>query len=138
MAVKYYKWSKNIPTFTIQRPAKIYPNLGFLVLKQTIWQPWVGLKSAKPMRVSSLCGAYHSFCLLHESTFSLLSDNSFSKQTSSSSAQTAVLFCFCLSVCLSVCQSACLFVSLHVQFSVCSLIEVFVNLCICLYSYFCQ
>jgi hypothetical protein len=33
------KWSLNIPTFTIQRPTKIYPNLEFLIWKQTIWQP---------------------------------------------------------------------------------------------------
>jgi hypothetical protein len=31
MAVKYSKWSLNIPTFTIQRFSEIYPNLGFLV-----------------------------------------------------------------------------------------------------------
>jgi hypothetical protein len=40
MAVKYSKWSLNIPTFTIQRLSKIYPNLEFLVWNQTIWQPW--------------------------------------------------------------------------------------------------
>jgi hypothetical protein len=38
-AIKYSKWSQNIPTFTIQRPSKIYPNLVFFVWKQTIWQP---------------------------------------------------------------------------------------------------
>jgi hypothetical protein len=29
MAIKYSKWSSNIPTFTIQRPSKIYPNCDF-------------------------------------------------------------------------------------------------------------
>jgi hypothetical protein len=29
MAVKYSKWSQNIPTFTIQMPSKIYPNWDF-------------------------------------------------------------------------------------------------------------
>jgi hypothetical protein len=43
MAMKYSKWSYNIPTFTFQSPSKIYPNLGFWVLKQTIWQPWPGV-----------------------------------------------------------------------------------------------
>jgi hypothetical protein len=31
MAIKYCKWSYNIPTFTFQRPSKIYSNLEFLV-----------------------------------------------------------------------------------------------------------
>jgi hypothetical protein len=25
----YYKWTKNIPTFSIPRPSKIYPNKDF-------------------------------------------------------------------------------------------------------------
>jgi hypothetical protein len=29
MAVKYSKWSYNIPTFSIPRPSKIYPNCDF-------------------------------------------------------------------------------------------------------------
>jgi hypothetical protein len=29
MAVKYSKWSKNIPTFSIPKPSKIYPNCDF-------------------------------------------------------------------------------------------------------------
>jgi hypothetical protein len=29
MAVIYSKWSKNIPTFSIPRPSKIYPNGDF-------------------------------------------------------------------------------------------------------------
>jgi hypothetical protein len=40
MAIKYSKLSLKIPTFTIQRPSKIDPKLGFWVWKQTIWQPW--------------------------------------------------------------------------------------------------
>jgi hypothetical protein len=31
MAVKLTKWPQNIPTFSIARPSKIYPKLGFLV-----------------------------------------------------------------------------------------------------------
>jgi hypothetical protein len=48
IAIKCSKWSKNIPTFTIQWPSKMYPNLGFLVWKQTIWQPWTGLGDISP------------------------------------------------------------------------------------------
>jgi hypothetical protein len=29
MAVNYYKWSENIPTFSIASPSKIYPNWDF-------------------------------------------------------------------------------------------------------------
>jgi hypothetical protein len=29
MAIKYSKWSSNVPTFTIQRPSKIYTNWDF-------------------------------------------------------------------------------------------------------------
>jgi hypothetical protein len=46
MDIKYSKWSLNIPAFTIQRPSKIFPNLGFLVWKQTIWQPFDSLRSS--------------------------------------------------------------------------------------------
>jgi hypothetical protein len=29
VAIKYFKWSKNIPTFPVPRPSKIYPNWDF-------------------------------------------------------------------------------------------------------------
>jgi hypothetical protein len=42
MVIKYSKWPQNIPTFSIPKPFKIYPNKDFWVWKYTIWQPWTG------------------------------------------------------------------------------------------------
>jgi hypothetical protein len=41
MAIIYYKWELNTPTYPILRPSKIYPNWDFWFENTyTIWQPW--------------------------------------------------------------------------------------------------
>jgi hypothetical protein len=41
MAGKLTKWSQKIPTSSIERPSKIYPNWDFWFENvHTTWQPW--------------------------------------------------------------------------------------------------
>jgi hypothetical protein len=56
---------KTIPTFSIPRPSKIYPNFGFLVWKYTIWQPCpaiVWLKSLLTISFVVLSRAFDWMC----------------------------------------------------------------------------
>jgi hypothetical protein len=39
MAGKYFKWSSNVTTFSIQRPSKIYPNWDFCYENQPSGNP---------------------------------------------------------------------------------------------------
>jgi hypothetical protein len=48
MAIKYSKWSWNIPTFTIKGHPKFTQNLAFLVWKQTLWQPCFSVEKICP------------------------------------------------------------------------------------------
>jgi hypothetical protein len=43
--VQYIKTGENMPTFSIPRPFKMYlSKVGFLVLKYTIWKPWLTIQ----------------------------------------------------------------------------------------------
>jgi hypothetical protein len=61
MAIKYSKWSWNIPTFTIQRPSKIYLHLGFLfenkpsgnpdVMYEDVWSSYNGIAAIEDVEI---------------------------------------------------------------------------------------
>jgi hypothetical protein len=54
MSIKWTKCPENIPTIIFHcKTLQSLPKFGFLVWKQTIWQPWVS--ASEEIRASQLC-----------------------------------------------------------------------------------